>query len=603
MRVVLGFVLFGLMALAAGAAPPRGASGAAALTGEVRSAAEGAMEGVVVIAEREGSSVMTAVTTNERGQYVFPRTHLQPGRYSVAIRAAGYVLPGERASVQVGAGAPARLDLSLASATREQLAGQLTNLEWWHSMPGTDAQKDLLIRRIVNCGFCHDMGRIMRSRHTAEQFASVIARMATYAPDNTSACGTASRLRCDSTTSGRVQLLSTAVAPEQLTDNDWQARALAEYLASVNLSGGRSTWSFPLRPLPRPKGRATRAIVTVYPVPRQPTLIHDLTVDGKGNVWYGDSGWPYLGKFEPKTGSFREYPAPQHWFDPMPGLPRLVGVQDVEADFAGRIWAVVGFFGRKMAHFDPATERWTEFDMPAPVWAFLPGFHAPSHADTTWAVGRLPQAEGWAPIIGYRLNAKSGKVDVAHPVMVDRNGKDFSGLRRVDAYGFATPQLPICYQIDRDPQDNLICNDFYGSSIIVLDAKTGATRVYPTPTPNAGPRRGRADGEGRYWFGEFWGDKVGLLDLKTGAMREFPFSTKYMSAYAAAPDARGEAWVSSNGSDRVMRVNPKTGETTEYLLPVYYDSRKVVVDPSTSRTTVWLANKNLAQLIRIEPLD
>ena len=33
-------------------------------------------------------------------------------------------------------------------------------------------------------------------------------------------------------------------------------------------------------------------------------------VDWKGNVWYGDSGWGYLGKLEPKTGRFREYEAP-----------------------------------------------------------------------------------------------------------------------------------------------------------------------------------------------------------------------------------------------------------------------------------------------------
>ena len=180
MHDVLGSMLMGLLALVASVVPPDAAGDVPALVGEVRSQAEGAMEGVVVMAEREGSTVLTAVTTNERGQYAFPRTHLQPGRYRVAIRAAGYVLPGGRATVQIAGEASARLDLSLQAATREQLAAQLTNLEWWHSMPGTEAQKDLLIRRIVNCGFCHDMGRIMRTRYTAEQFPSVIARMATY---------------------------------------------------------------------------------------------------------------------------------------------------------------------------------------------------------------------------------------------------------------------------------------------------------------------------------------------------------------------------------------------------------------------------------------
>ena len=57
------------------------------------------------------------------------------------------------------------------------------------------------------------------------------------------------------------------------------------------------------------------------------------------------------------------------------------------------------------------------------------------------------------------------------------------------------------------------------------------------------------------------------------------------------------------GSDRVVRIEANTGETIEYLMPVYYDARKVVVDRSSGRTVVWLPNKNLAQLIRIEPLD
>ena len=127
--------------------------------------------------------------------------------------------------------------------------------------------------------------------------------------------------------------------------------------------------------------------------------------------------------------------------------------------------------------------------------------------------------------------------------------------------------------------------------------------MYPTPTPHAAPRRGRADEQGRFWFAEFWGDSLGVFDPDTQSIREFALSTKYMSPYAAAPDRDGQAWVSSNGSDRVIRVNPTTGETIEYLMPMYYDARKVVVDPSTLNTTIWLPNKNLAQLIRIELRD
>lgn len=166
-----------------------GAPESPALAGSVRSDAEGAMEGVVVIAQREGSTILTAVTTDARGQFTFPRTHVTTGRYALRIRAAGYVLPGDAVPVEVGA-RTATQALTLKTATADQLAHQLTHQDWIRSMPGTDAQKDRLVRRVVNCGFCHDMERVMRTRYTGTQFLSVIARMATYAADNTSACGT-----------------------------------------------------------------------------------------------------------------------------------------------------------------------------------------------------------------------------------------------------------------------------------------------------------------------------------------------------------------------------------------------------------------------------
>ena len=551
------------------------------LTGSVTSKAEGLMEGVVVIAQREDSSVLTAVTTDASGQYRFPRNRVEPGKYTIAIRAAGYMLPGTGPTlVEVGSREPSRLDLALRESSRDELAHQMTSVDWWNSMPGTDRQKELLVRTTVNCGFCHEMERVMRSRHTADQFLSVIARMSTYAADNSSACGTRSALECDATTSGRVQVQRKQQPVETLSADD---RELAQYLASVNLSGGRTTWDFPLKPMPRPKGRGTRAVVTVFPVPRQPSVIHDLAVDQQGNVWWGDSGWGYLGKFEPKTGTFSEIKAPQHWPDPEPGTKRIVGIQDVEVDASGRVWAVVGFLGKKgLAHFDPKTEKWAEFDMPAPVWAFLPSFHK-GQRDTTWTSGQILEPGEPPQFTAFRLNAELGRVDVTHPIKT---------------------ATAFCYQVSRDADDNFLCNDFMGSNIVMIDVETGENTFYPTPTPKAAPRRGRFDDEGRlYWFAEFWGDKIGLFDQSTKSIREFAYSTKYMSAYAAAPDQRGEGWGSSTGSDRVVRVNPETGEMTEYLMPVYYDARKVVVDPSTPTPTIWLPNKNLSQLIRIEPQD
>ncbi len=45
----------------------------AALTGKVTSQAEGAMEGVIVGAKKEGSTMTTWVVSDAQGQYSFPR--------------------------------------------------------------------------------------------------------------------------------------------------------------------------------------------------------------------------------------------------------------------------------------------------------------------------------------------------------------------------------------------------------------------------------------------------------------------------------------------------------------------------------------------------
>ena len=104
-----------------------------ALTGKVTSPAEGAMEGVIVGAKKAGSTIATWVVSNAQGQYTFPRERLEPGKYLISVRAAGYELT--KTSVDVTA-QPARLDLQLNKVTStSKLALQLSNGEWFMSLP------------------------------------------------------------------------------------------------------------------------------------------------------------------------------------------------------------------------------------------------------------------------------------------------------------------------------------------------------------------------------------------------------------------------------------------------------------------------------------
>ena len=64
----------------------------AQLTGQVTSAEEGAMEGVVVSAKKDGSNITTSVITNAQGRYSIPAARVEPGQYSIDIRATGFEL-------------------------------------------------------------------------------------------------------------------------------------------------------------------------------------------------------------------------------------------------------------------------------------------------------------------------------------------------------------------------------------------------------------------------------------------------------------------------------------------------------------------------------
>ena len=150
-----------------------------ASSGQVTSAEEGAMEGVVVSAKRTArpspsawSPMPRAATRSRRHGSSPANTRCQRPRQP-AIQ-----LPGAP-TADVAAGQEAKSDLKLTKL--RSLSAHLTNAEWMHSMPGTEQQKKFLL----NCIGCHTLERIMKSSYDAESFIDVINRMATYYPGTT----------------------------------------------------------------------------------------------------------------------------------------------------------------------------------------------------------------------------------------------------------------------------------------------------------------------------------------------------------------------------------------------------------------------------------
>jgi streptogramin lyase len=542
-----------------------------ALSGVVSASEEGRMEGVVVTARRNGATFTVSVVSNAQGVYSFPRTHLEPGAYDLTIRAVGYDLISS-GRAEVTANAPAMLDLKLQKTA--DLGSQLSSHEWLMSMPGTTDQKDKLAYQVVSCAYCHTYERIVKSRHTAEQFVAVITRMQTYFGDGT-AVSRSGR--------GRGQR---SEHPEGAAQNpNWGTvpkTELAAYLASVNLNGGKTTWPYALKTLPRPAGLATRVIITQYDLPRRDTVPHDMTIDSRGTPWYPDQSRMFIGKLDPKTGIATEYPLP-----PLPP-GRVGGVADMQVDKEDNVWFTMTVPERSShfgfpAKFDPRTKDLTVVPLPSTGSARF-GDGSAQFLDLA------PDGTLWmnSGVDFYRVDPKTMMVD-RH---FDATPKDSPAARH------------FVYQIVVDSTGTPYGTDFPASYIVRVDTDAGKVRYWPTLTPNALPRRGRMDRQDRFWFAEYFGDRIGMFDTRTEQMHEFPLPRKYTTPYtASAPDKNGYLYAPSNMTERLMRLDPKTGQVIEYQMPTDFDTKKTVHDPSTDRTTLWMANTRNARLIRVEPLE
>ncbi len=100
--------------------------GPASISGVVNSQEEGQMEGVLVSARKEGSHITVSVVSDSQGRYAFPGDRLEPGNYSLKIRATGYDLV-DSGVVKLEANKTAQVDLKLQET--KHLAAQMTHAE------------------------------------------------------------------------------------------------------------------------------------------------------------------------------------------------------------------------------------------------------------------------------------------------------------------------------------------------------------------------------------------------------------------------------------------------------------------------------------------
>jgi streptogramin lyase len=343
------------------------------------------------------------------------------------------------------------------------------------------------------------------------------------------------------------------------------------HFASINRSKGEQ--SYELKTVPRVSGDGTRVVITEYDLPDQMIQPHDVITDKDGIVWHSDFSGQILGRLDTKTLEHKSFKVPLQ----RDGWP--TGALDLETDPQGNLWLGL-MFQSGTAKFDvedravPDVQHSAEHDQAGPADGLI--------GIQNWTVDNKIWIQDPARRGVYRINVTSGETELFEPF----------------ANGPGSP-----YTIQADKENNLWFLNFGGTHIGKIDAKSGQMALYPTPTRNSRPRRGRLDDQGRHWFAEFFGERVGMFDTKTEKFQEWEVPGRFFAPYDAAPAKDGNLWTGGMNADRILRLNLETGKIIEYPLPHQTNVRRVFVDNNTTPPTFWVGNNHGAALIKLEPQD
>ena len=414
---------------------------------------------------------------------------------------------------------------------------------------------------LAGCVNCHTLQRVLFSRFNADEMAQVIQRMTRHTNN------------------------SSPLHPWMRPAEDFPARppspgqiGMGKYFSSINLSSV-DTFEFPLKTLPRPKGKATQVIYTVYELPRPDASPHDEVFDAQGNLWYSDFNSQFIGKLDLKTGKVVEYPVPQS------RLRQIAqGGLQIDIDKEGRI-----YFGNmsqmQIVRFDPKTEKMETFKHPMP--------------ESTFGDGHLTMVDPAFQHVDGKLwvNVAFATGDAGGTWHVDLATNTWTRV----TYPPGSPDARA-YDVVADSKNNMYGMRMGNDKIWMTDGKTLQTVWYDFPTKGAGCRRGHIDSQDRLWCGVFHGNRLAMFDPKTQKITEWKVPTEWTRPYDAQFDDKTYLWTAGMDNDLAVRLNTQTGEFTEYLLPHRTNVRHVEVQKSGALSSLWLGDQHGSTIVRVEPL-
>jgi virginiamycin B lyase len=265
-----------------------------------------------------------------------------------------------------------------------------------------------------------------------------------------------------------------------------------------------------------------------WTVPTKGAHPHDPAVGPDGSLWFTEQMVSKLGRLDPATGKFREYP--------------LKGDNDgphgLVADRDGNIW-YTGNFAAHIGKLDPRTGEVTQYAMPDKK-------AEDPHTAVFDAQGTLWFTVQVANMVG-RLNPKSGKVELRQ-----------MPTKEARPYGMQINSKGVPF----------FC-EFGTNKLAKLDPKTMEITEFPLPTGTR-PRRLAIDASDNVYFTDYERGNLGRLDPTSGAVKMWPSpGGSGSNPYGIAITPDGMVWYSESGvaPNTIVRFDPKTEQFARAEIP------------------------------------
>jgi virginiamycin B lyase len=317
---------------------------------------------------------------------------------------------------------------------------------------------------------------------------------------------------------------------------------------------------FPARALPAPAVLAGNVHVTIkeWDVPTPGSRPHDPMFAPDGSAWYTGQMANVLGRFDPKTQTFREF-----------HLPDGSGPHGLIADHDGNVWYTANFKAY-IGKLDPKTGKVTQYPMPDPR-------ARDPHTLLLAPNGQIYFTAQNANMAG-RLDPRTGEIKLVN-----------SPTPRSNPYGMVIDSHGVPYYVE-----------FGSNKVARIDPDTLAIREFVLPNPDARPRRIAITADDIIWYSDYARGFLGRLDPKTGAVTEWPSPGGPRSQPYGIAAIGNAIWYSESNTspNSLVRFDTRTHQFQTWPIPSGGGVvRNMVTTPDGN---LWLACSGVNKIAFVE---